>query len=168
MLLSPIPEENFPTIHSIKEKAAKLKKSYMKRLKTHEGRRPKEEIFIHHAAQLLFKEKNPERKTGFSELAIWLSMKYSQETKYDFDVIKLYKWRAGKPFKEMGWQGVWDDIRISYEISHENASKKEMSQRQIQIKHGISKKDLEDFTGFILSQHAGNKKISNKFIFDRS
>lgn len=165
---SPIPEENFPTIPAIEKKATKLKQLYMKRAKKHEGRRPKEELFVLYAAYLLFKEKNPERKTGFSELALWLHLEYSQKTKYDFDMFKLYKWMGRKPFKEMRWEGAWDSLKIAYEISCNGASKGKMSQRDIMVKHYISKKDLKNLTGFILSVHAGNKKISKNFIFDRS
>ena len=139
----------------------------MKRLKKHEGRRPGKEVFLHYAARSLVKEKNPERKTNFSCLAIWLSMKYRKETESDFNVIKLYKWITGKPFKEMQYQQNWDDLKTVYEISCYGATKGEMSQRDIQIKHGISKHDLEDLTGFVLCQHTGNKKVSKNFIFDR-
>lgn len=157
----------FPTLHAIEEKAAKLRRSYKKRRKTHKGSRPKKGLFILVAACLLFKQKYPERKTGFSELALWIQREYGQKTKYDFDMKKLYKWMKGMGYKEMLWEEAWQDIRIVQDISRKGAGEKEMSRRDIQIMHSISKQDLKDLTGFILSIHSGNKKISNKFIFDR-
>ncbi|MBA7614659.1 hypothetical protein ES703_21928 [subsurface metagenome] len=166
MTLYRIPEENFPTIHAIEERAAKFKKLYMKRLKKHEGRKPNKELFVTYAACSLFEEKNPGRKIGFTNLIDWLQRKYNPAN-YDFDMAKLYKWKTGRPFKEMQWGITWDDLKTIYEISCNGATRGEMSPRKIQRKHGISKKELEDFTGLILSQHSGNKKTSNKFIFNR-
>jgi len=160
------------TRQTVEKKVKKLQRAYMKRSKKHEGRLPEKKIFILFAAYSLFKEKHPERKIFFSyrllkqwRLLEWLDKNFSEYK--PFDCANLYKWMTGKPFKEMQYQENWDDLKTVYEISCNGASKGEMSQRDIQRKHGISKKDLEDFTGFILSFHAGNKKTSNKFIFDR-
>lgn len=169
MTLYQIPEENFPTIHAIEERAAKFKKLYMKRLKKHEGRKPNKELFVTYAACSLFEEKNPGRKIGFTNLIDWLQRKYNPAN-YDFDMAKLYKWKTGRPFKEMQWETVWHDLKTACEISRggADADEKEMSQRDIMIKHSLSKQELKDLTGFILSIHSGNKKTSKKFIFDRA
>lgn len=165
------------TIPKIERRAGKLQKSYKKRPGRRSGRRPDKSLFIFFAAYSLFKEKYPERRIIFNHdpeewnLQRWLEEKYEQyynDNENCFAWERLYKWKAGKPFREMQWGITWDDVKTIYEISCNGASKGEMSSRNIQRKHGISKKELEDWTGFILSQHACNKKISNKFIFDRS
>lgn len=176
-MLDPNPEGISLTIAAIEKRTTKLQQLYKKRQKKREGCRPNKGTFIFFAAYSLFKEKYPERKRIFDDklpeewnLRHWLEKNFEQYYKNNekaFAYEKLYKWMTGKPFKEMQWEGAWDDLKITYEISHKNAGKKEMSQRKIQRKHSISKQDLENLTGFILSVHSGNKKISNKFIFDR-
>lgn len=160
------PEVILPTIHAVEEKTAKLKRLYMKRLKKHEGRRPKKELFVIAAASMLFEEKNPGKKTGFTKLVDWLQKEYGP-TKYDFDMTKLYKWKRGRPFKEMQWEGAWEDLRVAQKISDRGANEGEMSPRDIMRMHSISKEELKDLTGFILSHNIGNKKTSDKFVFNR-
>jgi len=159
------PEEISLTLHAVEKKAAKLKQLYMKRLKKHEGRRPKKELFIIAAAYLLFKEKYPERKTGFTQLVDWLQNQYGatdENTMYDFDMKKFYKWRGRRPFKEMQWEGAWEDLRVAQKISDGGANKGQMSLRKIMRAHMISKQELENLIPIILSHHIGNKKISNE------
>ena len=173
MSLSPFQERIFPTLSEIERKAEKSRKLYKKRIKKHEGRRSKKERFILYAACELFKEKNPGIKTGFSKLVRWLDeeyhIKYVQKInykEYDFDLKKLYKWKASNPFKEMQWETAWNDLKVSCDISL-HSEKKEMSHREIMIKHSLSKQELKDLTPHILTQNVRNQKTSNKFIFNR-
>lgn len=102
----------------------------------------------------------------------WLIDKFSELDEQAkgacFGLENIYRWKAGKPFKEMQWEGAWEDLRIAQKISDGGANKGQMSPRKIMRAHTISKIELEDLTGLILSHNIGNKKISNKFIFDRS
>ena len=166
----PNPEEKALTLNAVEKKAMKLQRLYMKRLKTHEGRRPKEELFILAAAYLLFKQKYPQRKTGFTQLADWLQNQYDatdESTIYDFEMKKFYKWKVRNPFKEMLWEGAWEDLRVAQKISRKGVNEKEMSQREILRMHSISEQELKDLTGLILSHNIGNEKTSDKFVFSR-
>lgn len=161
------PEETLLTTRAVEKKAAKLQQLYMKRLKKHEGRRPKKELFILTAAYLLFKEKYPERKTGFTQLVDWLQGEYKNST-YDFDIKKLYKWKGRKPFKEMFWEESWDDLRTAQKISDKIKHKGRIKQRDdVMRPHSISRKELDNLIPLILSQNRNNKKTSDKFIFNR-
>lgn len=171
------PEGISLTPRAIEKKATKLQRLYMKRLKKHEGRRPEKELFILAAAYLLFKQKYPDRKIIFGSklksewnLFDWLNNNFSQYCNEDgtsFDWKKLYKWKARRPFKEMQWEGAWEDLRVAQKISLKGVNKKEMSKREIMRMHSISKEELKDLTGFILSHNIGNEKTSDKFVFNR-
>jgi len=172
MDISRNPGEISLTARAVEKKAEKLQRLYMKRMKKHEGRRPEKEIFIFTAAYLLFKEKYPDRKTIFSRnlppewnLLDWLDKNFSQYCIYDWK--KLYKWMGGRPFKEMQWEKAWDDLRAAQKISDRGADKGEMNQRDIMRAYTISKQEFEVLIPWVLSHHAGNKKASDKFIFNR-
>lgn len=161
------------TILKIEREVTKLRTLYKKRRKSQPGRRPDKAFFILWAADSINEEQSPEKRMSQKELSDWLCEKFPQcdpDGKLAcFQLKNLHRLKESKPFKEMEYQKNWDNLKTIYEISCNgaNADEREISPRDIQRKHGILKQDLEDFTGFILSVHAGNKKISNKFIFDR-
>jgi len=123
------------------------------------------------AAYSLFKEKYPKRKKFSKQFYDWLDENFSQYDPHGkgayFNLKNLHKWKGGRPFKEMQWEGAWDNLKIAQKISNGGVNKEEMIPREIMRMHSILEKELKDLTGFILSQHSGNKKILNKFIFDR-
>lgn len=161
------------TIDKIERRAAKLRTLYKKRLKGQPGRRPDKAFFILSAAYSINEELPPEKRMSQKKLSDWLEEKFPQ---YDpdgkcswFQLKNLYRMKKSGPFKNMEYQKVWDDLKTVYEISCNGASRenRRMSQRDIMRAYSISKQELENMTGFILSVNAGNKKTSNKFIFDR-
>ncbi len=101
----------------------------------------------------------------------WLDENLSQ---YDtegkgacFHLKNLYRWQKSRPFKEMQWAITWEAFSIAQKISDKGANKGQMSVRDITRMCSISKQELEDLTGLILTQNVSNKKTLNKFIFDR-
>lgn len=166
------------TVPKIKRKAGKLGRLYKERQGRQPGHRADKALFIFYVTYSEFKEKYPERKIIFSRdpkkwnLQCWLEEKFEQyynDNENSFAWERLYKWMQGGPFKEMRYQKEWDDIKIIQKICNKIKKKGTIDQRDDIIRAcGISRKELEDFTGFILSQNVCIKKTSNKFIFDRS
>jgi len=169
-------QENRLTKTAVLKKAEKFKQLYMRRSKKRPGRRPNKEFFIFFAAYSLFKEKYPERKEIHGSLSSWLYENFSQYDRDDnrddkgisLDFKKLYEWMGRRPFKEMQWERNWEDLRIAQKISYKIKDKGMIKQREdVMRPYNISKKELEDLTGFVLSQNSYNKKESNRFVFNR-
>jgi len=172
MPIHPNPGEISLTKHAVEKKAIKLQRLYMKRMKKLPGRQPDKATFIFFAAYSLFKEKNPKKRNFSTDLFQWLIeyfFEYYENNENSFYWKKLYKWMAGRPFKEMLWEGTWDDFRVAQKISNKIKNKGRIDQRNdIMRPYEITKKELEDLTPLILSQNLDNKKESNEFIFNQS
>lgn len=159
----------------IEAKAKDLRRLYKKglRLKGSPGRRPKDSFFILLAADSINKEQPAEKKMSSEELSKWLEKNFPQ---YDpdgdcswFQLKNLHRMKNSGPFKYMEYASNWEDIKKAQAISDKGAASlsKEIDSRTIQQQHKISTRKLKELAGFILSQHLGNKKTSDKFIFNR-